>query len=77
MNLTRKQSLVTIATGIMLFFIITFFTIFTIVSELKYDHPDMITYSFVKTLVWFFYLFVLVTILSFIVALVKLKRKNS
>ncbi|EJS61976.1 hypothetical protein ICU_05144 [Bacillus cereus BAG2X1-1] len=77
MNLTKKQLLLTIVVGIMLFFVITFFTIFTIVSELKYDHPDSITYSFTKTLVWFFYLFVLVTIISFIVALVKLKNKKT
>ncbi|MGX5768869.1 hypothetical protein ACWKTB_27675 [Bacillus cereus] len=77
MNLTRKQSLVTIITGIIVFFVITFFTIFTIVSELEYDHPDILTYSFTKTLVWFFYLFVLVTIITFIVALVKLKNKKA
>ncbi|MEK0224687.1 hypothetical protein [Bacillus proteolyticus] len=77
MNLTKKQLLLTIVIGIMLFFVITFFTIFTIVSELKYDHPNSITYSFTKTLVWFFYLFVLVTIISFIVALVKLKNKKT
>ncbi|MFJ9304186.1 hypothetical protein COF04_31385 [Bacillus toyonensis] len=77
MNLTRKQSLVTVVAGIILLFIITFFTIFTIVSELTYDHPDIITYSFTKTLVWFFYLFVLITIISFIAALVKLKNKKT
>lgn len=76
MNLTRKQSLVTIITGIIVFFVITFFTIFTIVSELEYDHPDILTYSFTKTLVWFFYLFVLVTIITFIIALVKLINKK-
>ncbi|ANE89258.1 hypothetical protein ABHP49_005491 [Bacillus cereus] len=76
MNLTRKQSLVTIITGIIVFFVITFFTIFTIVSELEYDHPDILTYSFTKTLVWFFYLFVLVTIVTFIIALVKLINKK-
>ncbi|OUB49576.1 hypothetical protein [Bacillus thuringiensis] len=76
MNLTRKQSLVTIVAGIILFFIITFFTIFTIVSELKDDHPDILIYSFTKTLVWFFYLFILVTIVTFIVALVKLINKK-
>lgn len=77
MNLTKKQSLVIIITGIIVFFIITFFTIFTIVSELAYDHPDIITYSFAKTLVWFFYLFALVTIIIFLVALVKLKNKKT
>ncbi|HDX9695218.1 hypothetical protein COJ38_21885 [Bacillus cereus] len=77
MNLTRKQSLVTVVTGIILFFVITFFTIFTIVSELTYDHPDILIYSFTKTLVWFFYLFVLVTIITFIIALVKLKNKKA
>lgn len=75
--MTRKQSLVTVVAGIILLFIITFFTIFTIVSELTYDHPDIITYSFTKTLVWFFYLFVLITIISFIAALVKLKNKKT
>ncbi|MDZ4468097.1 hypothetical protein [Bacillus cereus] len=77
MNLTRKQSLVTVVTGIILFFVITFFTIFAIVSELTYDYPDILIYSFTKTLVWFFYLFVLVTIITFIIALVKLKNKKA
>ncbi|MGH0437600.1 hypothetical protein ACQVOM_25890 [Bacillus basilensis] len=76
MNLTRKQILVTMVTGIILLFIITFFTIFTIVSDLTYDHPDILIYSFAKTLVWFFYLFVLVTIVSFIVGIVKLINKR-
>ncbi|WP_257152982.1 hypothetical protein [Bacillus thuringiensis] len=76
MNLTRKQSLVTVVAGIILFFIITFFTIFTIVSERKNDHPDILIYSFTKTLVWIFYLFILVTIVTFIVALVKLINKK-
>ncbi|MFA2694691.1 hypothetical protein [Bacillus mycoides] len=77
MNLTRKQSLVTIITGIILFFIITFLTIYTTVFELKYDYPDILSYSFAKTLVWFFYLFIVVTIISLIIALVKLKKKKS
>lgn len=77
MNLTKKQLLLTLVIGIILFFVIIFFTIFTTVSELKYDHPDILTYSFTKTLVCFFYLFVLVAIITFIVALVKLKNKKS
>ncbi|MCC2347129.1 hypothetical protein LKM13_24115 [Bacillus anthracis] len=76
MNLTRKQILVTMVTGIILLFIITFFTIFTIVSDLTYDHPDILIYSSAKTLVWFFYLFVLVTIVTFIITLVKLINKK-
>ncbi|PEW83196.1 hypothetical protein CN445_26405 [Bacillus cereus] len=77
MNLTRKQSLVTIITGIILFFIITFLTIYTTVFELKYDYSDILTYSFTKTLVWFFYLSLVVTIISLIIALVKLKKKKT
>ncbi|MCU4923923.1 hypothetical protein OCF68_24380 [Bacillus cereus] len=76
MNFTKKQLLITIVVGIILFFVITFFTIFTIVSELKDDHPDMLTYSFTKTLVWFFYLFALTTTISFIIGLVKLINKK-
>ncbi|PED93021.1 hypothetical protein COL64_30340 [Bacillus toyonensis] len=76
MSLTKKQLLVSIVVGISLFFVITFFTIFTIVSELTYDHPDILIYSFNKTLVWFFYLFALVTIVTFIIALVKLINKK-
>ncbi|KXO00842.1 hypothetical protein AYK81_11475 [Bacillus thuringiensis] len=76
MNLTRKQLLVTVVTGIILLFVITFFTLFTIVSELTYDHPDILIYSFTKTLVWFFYLFVLVTIVTFTITLVKLINKK-
>ncbi|MEB9381641.1 hypothetical protein P4J09_27045 [Bacillus cereus] len=76
MNLTKKQLLLTLVIGIILFFVITFFTIFTTVSELTYDYPNILIYSFTKTLVWFFYLFVLVTIVTFIIALVKLINKK-